>query len=82
MKSPAMGNDTFTADFGLRPLESLPHLLDSNFIEATSEEQLTSCGAKDCLMGPAVTNNTHHPSQHLIYTLLGIYTSMYKCPTS
>jgi hypothetical protein len=41
-----------------------------------------SCGAKDCLMGPAATNSTHHPSQQLIYTLLGIYTGMYKCPTS
>ncbi|NP_001136011.1 unc-93 homolog A2 isoform X1 [Mus musculus] len=42
--------------------------------EAIPEEQLMSCGAKDCLMGPAATNSTHHPSQQLIYTLLGIYT--------
>ncbi|GAB1300498.1 Unc-93 homolog A (C. elegans) [Apodemus speciosus] len=43
--------------------------------EAITEEQLMSCGAKDCLMGPVATNSTHHPSQQLIYTLLGIYTS-------
>ena len=82
MKSPATGHHTLTADFGLRSLELLPHRLYSNFVEAIPEEQLMSCGAKDCLMGPAATNSTHHPSQQLIYTLLGIYTGMYKCPTS
>ncbi|NP_001414406.1 protein unc-93 homolog A isoform X1 [Rattus norvegicus] len=43
--------------------------------DAIPDEQLMSCGAKDCLMGPSATNTTHHPSQQLIYTLLGIYTS-------
>lgn len=82
MKSPATGNHTFTANFSLRSLEFLPHLLDPNFIETIPEEQLVSCGAKDCLMGPVATNSTYHPSQQLIYTLLGVYTGMYKCPAS
>ena len=60
MKSPATGHHTLTADFGLRSLEFLPHRLYSNFVEAIPEEQLMSCGAKDCLMGPAATNSTHH----------------------
>lgn len=39
-----------------------------------SEEQLASCGARDCLMAAAPGNSTRRPSQQLIYTLLGIYT--------
>ncbi|XP_031535741.1 protein unc-93 homolog A isoform X1 [Vicugna pacos] len=41
---------------------------------AVPEEQLLSCGASDCLMATASSNSTSHPSQELIYTLLGIYT--------
>ncbi|KAF6116883.1 unc-93-like protein A [Phyllostomus discolor] len=39
-----------------------------------SEEQLESCGARDCLMATAPGNSTQRPTQQLIYTLLGIYT--------
>ncbi|KAM6181779.1 protein unc-93 homolog A [Erethizon dorsatum] len=42
--------------------------------EFLSEDQLMSCGAKDCLMSTAATNNTMQPSQKLVYTLLSIYT--------
>ncbi|XP_013372876.1 PREDICTED: protein unc-93 homolog A isoform X4 [Chinchilla lanigera] len=42
--------------------------------EFLSEDQLMSCGAKDCLMSTAATNNTTQPSQKLVYTLLSIYT--------
>lgn len=38
------------------------------------EQQLLSCGARDCLMATAPANSTNRPSQELIYTLLGIYT--------
>ncbi|XP_054450996.1 protein unc-93 homolog A isoform X1 [Pteronotus mesoamericanus] len=38
------------------------------------EEQLLSCGARDCLMATAPANGTQRPSQELIYTLLGVYT--------
>lgn len=41
---------------------------------AIPEEQLQSCGAKDCLMAAAPGNSTQRPSPGLIYTLLGIYT--------
>lgn len=41
-----------------------------------------SCGANDCQMGTAYTNSTQHPSQPLIYTLLGIYTGTCQCPAS
>uniref|UniRef100_U6CSE4 Protein unc-93 homolog A n=1 Tax=Neovison vison TaxID=452646 RepID=U6CSE4_NEOVI len=41
--------------------------------EAISEEQLLSCGARDCLTATASTNSTQRPSQTLISTLLGIY---------
>ncbi|XP_053770318.1 protein unc-93 homolog A isoform X3 [Desmodus rotundus] len=39
-----------------------------------SEEQLESCGARDCLMATEPNNSTQRPSQELIYILLGIYT--------
>ncbi|XP_053448691.1 protein unc-93 homolog A isoform X2 [Nycticebus coucang] len=42
--------------------------------ESISEEQLTSCGANDCLMATRPSNSTQRPSQELVYTLLGIYT--------
>nr|XP_035153051.2 protein unc-93 homolog A isoform X1 [Callithrix jacchus] len=42
--------------------------------ETLPEEQLSSCGASDCLMATATTNSTQSPSQQLVYTLLGIYT--------
>uniref|UniRef100_H2QU16 Protein unc-93 homolog A n=1 Tax=Pan troglodytes TaxID=9598 RepID=H2QU16_PANTR len=42
--------------------------------ETLPEEQLTSCGASDCLMATTTTNSTQRPSQQLVYTLLGIYT--------
>ncbi|XP_078226973.1 protein unc-93 homolog A isoform X2 [Callithrix jacchus] len=42
--------------------------------ETLPEEQLSSCGASDCLMATATTNSTQRPSQQLVYTLLGIYT--------
>ncbi|XP_058526643.1 protein unc-93 homolog A isoform X1 [Ochotona princeps] len=42
--------------------------------EPVPEEQLASCGARDCLMATTSTNSTQPPSQGLIYTLLGIYT--------
>ncbi|XP_006882896.1 PREDICTED: protein unc-93 homolog A [Elephantulus edwardii] len=41
--------------------------------EAITEDQLSSCGASDCLMTGGTTNSTEHPSQ-VIYTLVGIYT--------
>ncbi|XP_049991983.1 protein unc-93 homolog A isoform X2 [Alexandromys fortis] len=37
------------------------------------EDQLKSCGAKECLMDTEVSNSTYHPSHHLTYTLLGIF---------
>ncbi|XP_075815426.1 protein unc-93 homolog A [Microtus pennsylvanicus] len=40
---------------------------------AIPEDQLKSCGAKDCLMDTEVSNSTYHPSHHLTYTLLGIF---------
>ncbi|KAM5228751.1 protein unc-93 homolog A [Ctenodactylus gundi] len=43
--------------------------------EAITEDQLASCGAKDCLTSTVTTNSTMQPSQKLIYTLLGIYTA-------
>nr|XP_048277910.1 protein unc-93 homolog A [Myodes glareolus] len=42
-------------------------------IVAISEDQLKSCGAKDCLMDTEVSNSTYRPSHQLIYTLLGIF---------
>nr|XP_054110595.1 protein unc-93 homolog A isoform X2 [Callithrix jacchus]XP_054110596.1 protein unc-93 homolog A isoform X2 [Callithrix jacchus]XP_054110597.1 protein unc-93 homolog A isoform X2 [Callithrix jacchus] len=45
-----------------------------DFTETLPEEQLSSCGASDCLMATATTNSTQSPSQQLVYTLLGIYT--------
>lgn len=49
------------------------HLFASDGTEAISEEQLLSCGARDCLTATASTNSTQRPSQTLISTLLGIY---------
>ncbi|XP_063089137.1 protein unc-93 homolog A isoform X2 [Cavia porcellus] len=51
--------------------EQTPH---KGFTEFLLEDQLMSCGAKDCLMSTVATNTTTQPSQKLIYTLLGIYT--------
>nr|XP_012632274.1 protein unc-93 homolog A isoform X1 [Microcebus murinus] len=42
--------------------------------EAIPEEQLATCGARDCLMATTPSNSTQRPSPELIYTLLGIYT--------
>ncbi|XP_023562260.1 protein unc-93 homolog A isoform X2 [Octodon degus] len=42
--------------------------------EFFSEDQLKSCGAKDCLMSTAASTNITQPSQKLVYTLLSIYT--------
>ncbi|KAM4865794.1 protein unc-93 homolog A isoform 1-T1 [Thomomys bottae] len=42
--------------------------------ESVSEEQLESCGARDCLMVSAALNSTQGPSQPLIYMLLSVYT--------
>ncbi|XP_006915146.1 protein unc-93 homolog A [Pteropus alecto] len=42
--------------------------------EPIPEQQLLSCGARDCLMAKAPTNSTQRVPQKLIYTLLGIYT--------
>ncbi|KFO20788.1 protein unc-93 homolog A isoform X1 [Fukomys damarensis] len=42
--------------------------------EFFSEDQLMSCGAKDCLMSTVAANYTTQPSQKLVYTLLSIYT--------
>lgn len=42
--------------------------------EHTPEQQLPSCGARDCLMAKAPTNGTRPVPQKLIDTLLGIYT--------
>ncbi|XP_069343999.1 protein unc-93 homolog A [Eulemur rufifrons] len=42
--------------------------------EAIPEEQLASCGARDCLMATTPSNSTQRPSPELVYTLLGIYT--------
>ncbi|ELK09978.1 Protein unc-93 like protein A [Pteropus alecto] len=45
--------------------------------EPIPEQQLLSCGARDCLMAKAPTNSTQRVPQKLIYTLLGIYTVLY-----
>ncbi|XP_012514747.1 PREDICTED: protein unc-93 homolog A isoform X4 [Propithecus coquereli] len=42
--------------------------------DAIPEEQLASCGARDCLMATTPSNSTQRPSPELVYTLLGIYT--------
>ncbi|XP_039737480.1 protein unc-93 homolog A isoform X2 [Pteropus medius] len=42
--------------------------------EPIPEQQLLSCGARDCLMAKVPTNSTQRVPQKLIYTLLGIYT--------
>ncbi|XP_051020317.1 protein unc-93 homolog A-like [Acomys russatus] len=80
------GKDVVNQSFGIfflissRPGVGQPDLLtavpqtSSQGEEAIPEGQLMSCGAKDCLTGPMATNGTYHPSQELIYTLLGIYT--------
>ncbi|KAH0500667.1 Protein unc-93-like protein A [Microtus ochrogaster] len=46
---------------------------------AIPEDQLKSCGAKDCLMDTEVSNSTYHPSHHLTYTLLGIFNDKRLC---
>ncbi|XP_016042974.2 LOW QUALITY PROTEIN: protein unc-93 homolog A [Erinaceus europaeus] len=57
------GNLISSLVFGQKPVQ-----------ETHPEQQLQSCGARDCPMASVATNSTQRPSQELVYTLLGIYT--------
>lgn len=68
------------SDILLSPSDSHLILISTSLV-AISEDQLKSCGAKDCLMDTEVSNSTYHPSHQLIYTLLGIFNGTYRSPT-